>query len=83
MSGSNLFYLLMTSGMKEFLKYSDLQETILNELTCQQKLLIDGSERMADQLKKFYRVSTIFYSIFFNKGIPVLIPITVFHKKNL
>ena len=44
MSGSNLFYSLMTSGMKEFLKYSDLRETILNELTCRRELLIDGSK---------------------------------------
>ena len=32
MSRSNLFLSLITSGMKEFLKYSDLQETILKEL---------------------------------------------------
>ena len=29
--------------MKEFLKYPDLQETVLNELTCQREPLIDGS----------------------------------------
>ena len=28
--------------MKEFLKYSDLQDTMLNELTCRLELLIDG-----------------------------------------
>ena len=33
MSGSNLFYSIMKLGMKEFWKYSDLQETVLNELT--------------------------------------------------
>ena len=33
MSGSNLFHSLMTLGMKEFLKYSDLREIVLNELT--------------------------------------------------
>ena len=43
MSGSNLFHPVMTLGMKEFLKYSDLQETILNKLTCRRELLIDGS----------------------------------------
>ena len=42
MTGFNLFHSLMTLGMKEFLKYSDLQETVLNELTCQRELLIDG-----------------------------------------
>ena len=29
MSGFNLFHSLMTLGMKEFLEYSDLQETVL------------------------------------------------------
>ena len=29
----------MTLGMKEFLKYSDLQETKLKELKCQRELL--------------------------------------------
>ena len=43
MPGSYLFYSLMPFGMKEFLKYSDLQETILNELTFRRELLIDGS----------------------------------------
>ena len=43
MPGSNLFHSSMTFGMKEFLKYSDLQETILKELTCRRELLIDGS----------------------------------------
>ena len=57
MSGSNLFHSLMTLGMKysDFLKYSDLQETVLNKLTCRRELLIDGSQlvcRMVDQLKK-------------------------------
>ena len=33
----------MNLGMKEFLKYSDLQETKLNELTCRPELLICGS----------------------------------------
>ena len=31
MLGSNLFRLLMTLGIKEFLKYSDLQENELND----------------------------------------------------
>ena len=43
MPGSNLFHSLMTLGMKEFLKYSDLQETILKELTSRRELLIDVS----------------------------------------
>ena len=43
MPGSNLFHSLMTFGMKEFLKNSDLPETILNELTFRRELLIDGS----------------------------------------
>ena len=33
----------MAFGMKEFLKYSDVQEAKLNELTCQRELLIGGS----------------------------------------
>ena len=33
----------MAFGMKEFLKYSDVQETKLNELTCQRELLIGAS----------------------------------------
>ena len=40
--GSNLFHSLITLGMKEFLKYLGLQETVLNELTCRRELLIDG-----------------------------------------
>ena len=32
MSGSNLPHSLMTLGIKEFLKYSDLQETVLDDL---------------------------------------------------
>ena len=32
----------MTLGMKEFLKYSDLKENKLNELTCRRKLLNCG-----------------------------------------
>ena len=43
MSGSNLFHSLMTIGMKELLKYSDLQNAILNEVTCGRELLIDGN----------------------------------------
>ena len=31
-------------GMNKFLKYSDLQETVLNELTRRQELLIDRSK---------------------------------------
>ena len=34
----------MTLGMKEFLKYADLQETKLNELTCRWQLLKGGSK---------------------------------------
>ena len=37
MSGSNLFHSLMTLGMKEFLKYSDLQETVIDKLTRHQE----------------------------------------------
>ena len=33
----------MKLGIKEFLKYSDLQETELNELKCRQELLVGGS----------------------------------------
>ena len=86
MSGSSLFHSLMTLGMKEFLKYSDLQETVLNELTCRRELLIIGVNhkcRVADQLKKLYRVSTIFSLIFDDKDIPVLTPGTIFHKRSL
>ena len=43
-SGSNLFHSLMTLGMKDFLKYSKLQETVLNELTCRREFLIDGGK---------------------------------------
>ena len=43
MPGSNLFHLLMTFGVNGFLKYSDLQETTLKQLTCRRELLIDGS----------------------------------------
>ena len=32
----------MKLGMKELLKYSDLQQTELNELTCWRELLIGG-----------------------------------------
>ena len=42
MSGSNLFHSLMPFGIKESLKYSDLQDTMLNELTCRPERLIDG-----------------------------------------
>ena len=39
-------FILFTNGieMKEFLKYSEMQETVLNELNCQRELLIDGSK---------------------------------------
>ena len=41
--------------MKGFLKYLDLQETVLKGLACRRELPIDGSKlicRMAVQLKK-------------------------------
>ena len=43
MSGSNLFHLLMI-GVKGFLKYSDLQEALLNKLTRRQEPLTDCSK---------------------------------------
>ena len=43
MSAFSLFQSLMILGMREFLKYSDVQKTVLNELTCRRELLIDGS----------------------------------------
>ena len=43
MSAFSLFHSLMILGMREFLKYSDVQKTVLNELTCRRELLIDGS----------------------------------------
>ena len=42
-SGNSVFHSLMALGMKE-LKYSDLQETVLNGLTCRRELLIDSSK---------------------------------------
>ena len=30
--------------MSEFLKHSDLEEAVLNELTCQREILNDGSK---------------------------------------
>ena len=44
MSESNLLCSLRRLGMTKFLKYLGLQETKLNELTCRQELLIDGSK---------------------------------------
>ena len=44
MAGSNLFHSLMTLGVKEFLKHSDLEEAVLNELTWPRELLNDGSK---------------------------------------
>lgn len=44
MSDSNLYYSLITLGIKELLKYSDLKENVLNELTCQTEHLTDGSK---------------------------------------
>ena len=35
---------------------------------------------MADNLKKLYKVSTIFSPIFFDKDIPVLTSGTIFHE---
>ena len=43
MSRYNLSHSLMTLGMKGFLKYSDLQETLLKESTCLEEFPIDGS----------------------------------------
>ena len=43
MSGSNLLHLLMI-GVKGFLKYSDLQEALLNKLTRRQEPLTDCSK---------------------------------------
>ena len=40
----SLFHSLITLGMKEFLKYSDSQETILNELPWRRELFSDGGE---------------------------------------
>ena len=75
----------MTLGMKEFLKYLDFQETVLNKFTCRRELLIgmvvNHKYRLADQLKKRFRVSTIFSPIFFDEDIPVLIPCTIFQKE--
>ena len=34
MAGSNLFYSLVALGTETFLKYLDLQETVLNQLAC-------------------------------------------------
>ena len=34
MPGSNLFYSLVALGTETFLKYLDLQETVLNQLAC-------------------------------------------------
>ena len=34
MPGFSLFHLLMTLGIKEFLKYLDLQKTVLTRSTC-------------------------------------------------
>ena len=70
---------------EEFLKYLAFQETVLNESTCRRELLIgmvvNHKYRLADQLKKRFRVSTIFSPIFFDEDIPVLIPCTIFHKE--
>ena len=46
-----------------------MQETELNELTCQRELLIGGS--------------STFSPIFFDKDIPVLTPGTIFNERNL
>ena len=76
----------MTFGIIEFWKYSDLQDTILNELTCRRKLplmVVDHKYWMDDQFKKLYRVSTIFPPIFFDKDIPVLISDVIFHERSL
>ena len=76
----------MKLGMKEFLKYSDLQEIELNELTCRWELLlvvVDHKYRMAEQLQKLYRASTTFSPIFFDKDIPALTPGTIFHERSL
>ena len=71
--------------MKEFSKYSDLQETVFeNHVDNNFSLIVvDQKYRMADQLKKLYRVSTIFSPIFFDKDIPVLTPSTIFHERSL
>ena len=44
MSGFNLIYSFIALGMKEFSKYSNFQETVLNELVCRQELLTGGSK---------------------------------------
>ena len=58
--------LLMKLGMKEFLKYRDLQETELNELLCRRKLLIGGRRSQIQDgrtVEKTCRASTTFSPI--------------------
>ena len=71
--------------MKEFSKYSDLQETVFENHVDKNfsLIVVDQKYRMADQLKKLYRISTIFSPIFFDKDIPVLTPGTIFHERSL
>ena len=72
-SGSKLFYSCMTFEIFRFAR-DHIDENF--SLT-----VVNHKYRMVDQLKKLYRVSTIFSSIFFDKDIPVLSPATIFHDK--
>ena len=78
LSASNLFYSCLTFEVKKFLKYSGLQETILNVSL----ILVNQKFRMAGHLKKLYRVR-FFEIIIFNEDTLVLTPGTSFHERSL
>ena len=46
-------------------------------------MVVNYKYRMVDQLKKLYGVNTIFSPVFFDKDIPVLPPVTIFHERSL
>ena len=70
----------MILGIKKFLKYSDLQKTNEHVDENFSLMVVNHNCRLVDELKKLYRVRTIFSSIFFDKNMALLTPGTIFHE---
>lgn len=88
--GFNLFHSWMTLGMKRILELFRFARNRTKQINMSTRtshwwslVVLNHKCSMAHQLKKLYRVNTIFSSIFFDKIIPVLTPGWIFHKRSL
>ena len=73
----------MILEIKKLFKYSDFQKTNEHVDENFSLIVVNHNCRLVDQLKKLYRVSTIFSSIFFDKNMALLTPGTIFHETSL